>query len=332
MVRYSRRRLFGLILPIALVGLNLFAPEAFAQKVKEEIRYTPPTLSLTASPTVVTVCEDRATESLIRLNANATSPGGYPIRYAWRVSGGQIRGEGATATWDLSGVRPGYYRAYVDIDTGSGDELCEAFASTTVLVNRCPPEIPVCPTVVISCPDNPVLGQPLEFSARVTGGTAKGAHIYNWTVSAGTIISGQGTDRIMVDTTGLAGASVRATLSMGGYPMDCSSTCVVQFPVPVECRKFDEFPDISRNDEKARLDNFGIELQNDPTMTAYVIVYPGRGGRPGEVQARVTRIVDYLSNSRGIDARRIVTIVGPTRPEMIVELWTCPQGGRPPVP
>ena len=28
----------------------------------------------------------------------------------------------------------------------------------------------------------------------------------------------------------------------------------MQFPVPVECRKFDEFPNIARNDEKARLD------------------------------------------------------------------------------
>jgi hypothetical protein len=120
---------------------------------------------------------------------------------------------------------------------------------------------------------------------------------------------------------------------MGGYPMDCSDTCVVQFPVPpVECRKFDEFPDIARNDEKARLDNYAIELQNDPTSTAYVIVYPGQRGRPTDVQKHTARVVDYLINSRGIDGRRIVTLVGPTRPELMVELWTCPQGGRPPTP
>ena len=73
-----------------------------------------------------------------------------------------------------------------------------------------------------------------------------------------------------------------------------------------------------------------IELQNDPTATAYVIVYPGPRGRPGEVQKQTTRIVDYMVNSRGISAQRIVTLVGPSRDELIVELWLCPQGARPP--
>ena len=330
MVRYSRRRLIGLILPIALVGLNLFGTEAFAQKVKETIVYSPPTLSLVASPTVVQVCEDGGTASIINLDARANSPGGYPIRYSWRATGGRIQGDGANVTWDLTGANPGYYQAFVDIDTGSGDELCQAFASTRILVKRCPPPTPVCPTVRISCPDSPVVGQPLDFTATVTGGSAKEL-IYNWTVSAGTIISGQGTSSIRVDTTGLAGATVRASLSMGGYPMDCSATCAVQFPIPLECKKFDEFPDLPRNDEKARLDNFAIGLQNDPTATAYVIVYPGQGGRSGDVQRHTSRVVDYLTNSRGIDARRIVTMVGPARPELIVELWTCPQGAKPPI-
>ena len=89
-------------------------------------------------------------------------------------------------------------------------------------------------------------------------------------------------------------------------------TVRVSVPLPkLISRKFDEFPDISRNDEKARLDNFGIELQNDPTATAYVIVYPGRSSKRGEVQHHASRIVDYLVNSRGLDQSRIVTLVGP---------------------
>jgi len=268
---------------------------------------------------------------LVHLNANATCPGGGPIGYSWSASAGRIDGNGPTVTWDLSGVSPGYYKAFVDIDYGSGKELCQAFSSTTVLVNKCSPR-PLCPNTVISCPDNPVAGEPLDFSATVTGGTRNVSALYNWTVSAGTIIAGQGTNSIRVDTTGLAGQSVTATLSMGGYHLDCSATCVVQFPVPIECRKFDEFPDIARNDEKARLDNYAIELQNDPTSTAYVIVYPGQRGRPGDLQKHTSRIVDYLLNSRGVDARRIVTLVGPPRPDLLVDLWTCPRGGKPPTP
>jgi hypothetical protein len=321
-------RLIGLFLPIALVGLLAFATAASAQKVRVETRaFTPPNLSLSAEPRVITVCEG-AGEGVVHLNARASS--NYPISYRWTTNAGRIEGDGPAVTWDLSGVQAGTYRAYVDVDTGSGDDACQAFSSTTVVVNRCPPPPPTCPNVAIECPDRVVLGEPLTFRSTVTGGSSTATPIYNWTVSAGRIIDGQGTGTIHVDTTGLAGQSVTATLSMGGYNLNCTATCTVQFPVPVACKKFDEFPAIAYNDEKARLDNYAIELQNDPTATAYVIVYPGQRGRPGEVQKHTTRLVDYLVNSRGINAQRIVTLVGPAREALIVELWLCPQGAKPP--
>jgi hypothetical protein len=305
------------------------ATSASAQKVRVETRaFTPPNLSVGADPQVITVCEG-AGPAVVRLNARATSD--FPIRYSWSANAGRIDGDGETVNWDLSGAAPGRYRASVDIDTGSGDEACQAFASTTVIVNRCPPVTPVCPNVGIICPENPELGQVLTFRSNVTGGTPGITPIYNWTVSAGEIIEGQGTPTIRVDTSGVTGGqTITASLSMGGYTLDCSATCSVSFPVPVECRKFDEYSDISYNDEKARLDNYAIELQNDPAATAYVIVYPGARGRAGDVQRRTTRAVDYLVNSRGISANRIVTLVGPPRDLLLVELWLCPQGARPP--
>jgi len=331
----DERRIIGLFLLIAVVGLHLFASQAFAQKAtKETVSFGPPTVSLAADPKVITVCdgEGNMPAAVVHLIANAICPSGGPIGYRWSASAGHIEGNGPTVTWDLSGVSPGYYKAFLDIDTGSGTERCQAFTSTTVLVSKCPPPRPVCPNTVISCSENPVAGEPLDFRASVTGGTPNVSGIYNWTVSAGTIIAGQGTNSIRVDTTGLAGQSVTATLSIGGYHLDCPATCVVQFPVPIECRKFDEFPDIARNDEKARLDNYAIELQNDPTSTAYVIVYPGAGGRPGDLQKHTSRIVDYLLNSRGVDGSRIVTLVGPPRANLFVDLWACPQGSKPPTP
>jgi hypothetical protein len=323
------RHLTLLFLPIALVGMLAFATSALAQKVRVETRaFTPPNLSVAAEPRLVTVCEG-AGPVVVNLSARATSD--YPIRYRWTSSSGRIEGDGANVTWDLSGAEPGYHRASVDIDTGSGDEACQAFSSTTVLVNRCPPPQPVCPNVSIVCPDKAEVGQPLTFSSNLTGGTPGITPIYNWTVSAGRILDGQGTSSIRVDTTGLAGQTVTATLSMGGYTLECSATCSVQFPVPVECRKFDEYPAIAYNDEKARLDNYAIELQNDPTATAYVIVYPGQRGRLGDVDRHTKRAVDYLVNARGISVQRIITLVGPTRDVLLTELWLCPQGTKPPV-
>ncbi len=329
MLRHERR-VIQIFLPVLLVSMLALASVAVGQKVRREIvAYTPPNLNLVAEPAVITVCPSgQAAPSVVHLDARVTS--NSPIRYRWTTNAGRIDGDGPTVTWDVSGLQPGYYKAYVDIDTGSGDSACQAFTSTTVLVNRCPPPPPTCPNVGIVCPDRVILGEPLTFSSTVTGGSPGITPIYNWTVSAGSIIDGQGTSTIHVDTTGLAGQSVTATLRMGGYTLDCSATCTVQFPVPVECKKFDEFPNIARNDEKARLDNYAIELQNDPTSTAYVIVYPGQRGRPGEVQQHTTRIVDYLVNSRGINGARIITLVGPPRDALLVELWLCPQGAKPP--
>jgi len=327
MFRHEFRGIASLV-PLALAGLLTLATVASAQtKVRVEAReFTPPNLSLLAEPRVITACEG-SSSAIVQLNARATS--NYPISYRWTSNAGRISGDGATVTWDLSGLQPGYYKAYVAVDTGSGDEACQAFASTAILVNRCAPPPPACPGVGIACPDRVVVNEPLTFRSTVSGGSNV-RQTYNWIVSAGHILDGQGTDTINVDTTGLAGQSITATLSMGGYNLDCSATCTVQFPVPIECKKFDEFPGIAYNDMKARLDKYAIELQNDSTATAYVIVYPGLRARPGEVAKTTTRIVDYLVNSSGTNAQRIVTLVGPPRDALLVELWLSPQGAKPP--
>jgi hypothetical protein len=185
--------------------------------------------------------------------------------------------------------------------------------------------------VEISCPTNIGLDQPVSFSARVAGGNPIIAPIYNWTVSGGNIIEGKGTSLIKVDTRGLAGQTITATLTMGGHTLNCSAICTLSLPIPgAKPKKFDEFPDISRNDEKARLDNYAVELQNDPTATGYVLVYPARARKTSDAQKHSSRIIEYLVNSRGIDARRFVTMVGSAREELKVELWIAPQGAKPP--
>jgi hypothetical protein len=319
------------LLPLALVALHLSAVQTSAQS-KQNFIYTPPSLSISSDPAVVSAC-GAGSSSQVKLNARASSPAGNPIKYKWSISSGQIIGEGAAVTWDLAGVAPGAYKAFVEIDTGTTDAACEAFSSTTVVISPCAPPRPVCPNIEIVCPTNIVPDQPLTFSSRVVGGISAGTPSFNWTVSAGTIIEGQGTDTIRVDTTGLAGQTVKASLSMGGYTPDCAASCAITIPLPeVKRRKFDEYPSIARNDEKARLDNFAVELQGDPTATAYIIVYPGRSGKTGDVQRHIARQVDYLVNSRGIDAHRIVTLTGRTKDELMVELWLVPQGAKPPMP
>jgi hypothetical protein len=319
--------------PIALAAMLLSHHTQAQKRTVVSSVNAPLTLSLTSKPTAVTSCS-AAGASKVQLDANAVSPGGYPIKYRWSTSGGTITGDGPTVTWDLTGLKPGYHKASLDIQTSGNEGECHAFSSVSVLVNPCPVIPPLCPTIDIVCPTNIGIDQPLTFTSRYTGGTPSITPVYEWSVNAGTIMEGQGTNTIKVNTTGLAGQTVRASLSMPGYgTLLCSAACSVSIPVPrIVSRKFDEFPDIQRNDEKARLDNLVIELQNDPSATAYVVIYPGRGSKRGEVQYHANRIVDYVVNSRGIDQHRIVTLVGSPRNELYVELWVTPQGATPPNP
>jgi hypothetical protein len=328
----NQSRLIGYLAPVALVAF-LSAPQTFSQTRTVAAVNAPLTLSLTSDANAVSACADAGAPQ-VRLTAQAVSPGGYPIKYKWSTSEGVISGEGPVVTWNLAGLKPGYHKVSLDIQSVGSEGSCQAFSSVSVLVNACAPIQPACPAIEIDCPTNVAVDQPLTFTARSTGGVpANVSPVYNWSVSAGTIIEGQGTSTIKVDTTGLGGQTVRAMLSMGGYNLECSGECGVTIPLPrIYSRKFDEFPDIARNDEKARLDNFGIELQNDPTATAYVIVYPGRTSKRGEVQHHSSRVIDYLVNSRGLDHRRIVTLVGPSRDQIFVELWLTPLGAAPPTP
>ena len=331
MFRNQFRRI-GYLAPIALVA-SLSAPQLSAQTRTVAAVNAPLSLTLTSDTNVISACADGGVPQ-VRLTAQAVSPGGYPIKYKWTTNAGTIIGEGPVVTWNLAGLKPGYHKASLDIQSVGSEGSCQAFSSISVLVNPCAVVQPVCPAVEIVCPTNVGIDQPLTFTSRASGGVpANITPVYKWTVSAGTIIAGQGTDTIKVDTAGLAGQTVRASLSVGGYNLECAADCAISIPLPkLNSRRFDEFPDIARNDEKARLDNFGIELQNDPTATAYVIVYPGKSGKRGEVQQHANRVVEYLVNSRQLDERRIVTLVGPARDKLQVELWITPQGAPPPNP
>jgi hypothetical protein len=153
---------------------------------------------------------------------------------------------------------------------------------------------------------------------------------YNWSVSAGTITGGQGTSSITVDTAGTGGQTITATVDVGGYNPACSKTAScssqVRPPAPLPT-KFDEYGNIKFNDEKARLDNFAIQLQNQPTAQGYILAY---GSCAGEAQSRADRAKNYLVNTRGIDAGRIMTVDGGCRSDLAVELWIVPSGATAP--
>jgi hypothetical protein len=267
-------------------------------------------------------CTASASRS-VELIASYTDQDNDTLLYTWSVSGGTLSGEGKTVQWDLSAQQPGTYTATVSVNDGNG-HIVPGSATVTIAACDCHPP---CPTVSVSCPADVELGAPITFNASV-GGDANVT--YNWTISAGTISSGQGTSSITVDSNGLGGQTVTATLELGGLDPSCSRTAscstLVKGALP-QARKFDEYGNIKFNDEKARLDNYAIQLQNEPGSQGYIIAY---GACEGEAQARADRAKDYLVNTRGIDGGRLVTIDGGCAPELKVELWIVPTGAAAP--
>ena len=291
----------------------------------------------TSLSTITRACTPPATSSNcpsateVTLTANATDVDNDQLLYTWSVTGGKLTGEGRSVTWDLSGVANGTYTATVEVNDGNQHTVS---GSATVTVTDCPDCVkppPPCPQVAVSCPSDVDANQPITFTASVTGGDTAATYTYNWSVSAGTITSGQGTSSITVDTTGAAAQSVTATVSIGGADPSCTGTtasCTTNIkPAPKPPVKFDEYGNIRFNDEKARLDNYAIQLQNDPTSTGTIIVY---GTCAGEAQQRGDRAKEYLVNTRGIEAGRITVVDGGCRSDLTVQLWVVPSGATAP--
>lgn len=98
---------------------------------------------------------------------------------------------------------------------------------------------------------------------------------------------------------------------------------------PDVARKFDEFGDIQSSDLKARLDNFAIQLQNEPASKGFIVVYRTRRDLPGLNNAIAFRSKDYLINSRGVSRDKIVTVDGGEADCEAQELWIVPLGSAP---
>jgi PEGA domain-containing protein len=270
-----------------------------------------------------------------------TTPGGLPISIDGRPEGT------TTTTVRRIELDPGHHS--VDIVLPNGGHWVREFdieRSRRLCLNLnytpkkyTPPTSPCPYPVIVSSPPTVNDGDLITFTADVSySGTS--TLNYVWTVAPGEarIVSGVGTSTIIVDSTGLGGQKIVATLVVDdgtGDPMchvtTLASTIVTRKELPApECRKFDEFPSIAFDDTKARLDNLAIELQNAPDATAYIFVYAGRRSRTGQADALGRRAADYLVNSRGVDLRRINIINGGYRDDDYIEIWICPPGATAP--
>ena len=105
--------------------------------------------------------------------------------------------------------------------------------------------------------------------------------------------------------------SVAAFIAVGGH---------YSRPVLLSDEYFDTYGNVSWADEKAHLDNFAFELQHDPKLIGYIVVYAGRRACLGEAKYRALRAKKYLVRTRNIQENRIRWMDGGYQEELRIVL------------
>ncbi|HEX8335508.1 MAG TPA: PEGA domain-containing protein [Pyrinomonadaceae bacterium] len=275
----------------------------------------------------------------------STQPGGYPI-----TIDGQPAGETTDYVRAIE-LEPGQHTVTIQFPNGTpwtqtfniiaGRKNCIALNYRPRTIELPAIAASPCPYPVnVTAPAQVSDGDIVTFTADV-GYQGPSALNYTWTVSppAARILSGVGTPTITVDSSGLGNKRVTAILVVddGSGDRSCRQTAqaatgVSGLPTITPPKRFDEFPSVAHDDDKARFDNLAIELQNNPGATGYIIAYAGRNSRAGEADRMTRRAADYLSTNRGISRDRLVVINGGYRDSNSFELWLVPQGAEPPRP
>ena len=191
-----------------------------------------------------------------------------------------------------------------------------------------------CGLLDVDGPSQVAAGTPLVLKAKITGISHTTTPEFKWKLSAGTITSGQGTAEITIDTGGLGGLEVLATVELSGIPLGCNGSASKITQVQVVCilsgLRFDEYGDIKFKDEKARLDNFAIQLTNQPLSIGYIFMAAGQKTFENEATERLDRAKSYLVDVREIDPNRVVTVDCGFAPDLIIKLYIATLGSTPP--
>ena len=176
-----------------------------------------------------------------------------------------------------------------------------------------------CSLVSVASPSKVDQGAPIIFTASVEN--RLGEVTYKWTTSAGRITSGQDTSSVAVDTTDLGGQTIEATVEVTGQNLKCSAKSKTSITPPiVDNMAFDAYGDIQWEDEKARLDNFAIQIINSPDARASIMTSAGNPTYRGETQYLLQRAKNYLVKVRQIDPARLILIDGGYRSELTTTL------------
>ena len=190
-----------------------------------------------------------------------------------------------------------------------------------------------CPKISVIGPAFPVLpGENSTFTV-ILDDKAKDLKVeFLWSVENGKIISGQRTPAIIVGEITPDSVST-ATVEIKGLPEGCSNTAseTAIFPhCPTRPIEIEQLKTSASRLEKLKFDKLITALENEPTATAYIIIFFDEKISQKKLKQKEQQIRKYLSDTNALMDR--VVIVKGTEGEDLIRLFIVPAGAEPPTP
>jgi len=180
-----------------------------------------------------------------------------------------------------------------------------------------------CPQLSVICARKECYRSPFYFKAQMSDGERNQKVSYQWTVTSGRIVEGQGTSSIKAIANN--SHSITATVEVQGLPAECgqaiASMSVFTEPAP-PVQQIDEFGSLPLEKIKLRLDRLAYQLRNQPGALGYIIS-SGKWALSGSAQ-------NYLSREHNLESGRIVYVQRKAKRPLKIKLYVVPAGANPP--
>lgn len=171
------------------------------------------------------------------------------------------------------------------------------------------------------------VGEPIFFAVELKRDIEKKDLEFQWTVERGEIADGQGTSQIRVISE--MGPSVAATVKINGLPDGCNNKASETVPIAEKlpgCGPLDEYGNIAWEEEAARLDNFLIQMLNNPKSTAFFLIKIEEKDKIEATKKHITQMVKHMK-SRKLDFDAGLLVFAIARSDVrITNLFLVPEG------
>lgn len=223
----SHHKVLTLIWLLLLGGSHSFASAQTASLESVKLsKNSVPTWCPVAPENSNAIC--RKQDARIEVASSVKNPNNESISFIYVVTGGEIIGSGPRVIWDLHKAQPGKHS--ITVGLGEGMVVRGRTITKPVAIEACPVcDLPcACPILMVRGPDTPVAaGDAFIVEAELRGGAQEPYPKYQWTVSEGTVIEGQGASRALIRTdekSKVRTVEVRLEINAVGLCPSCPTT------------------------------------------------------------------------------------------------------------